>query len=121
MNAELRKLRAEVRRAPKNKRGFRRIPVELRARILDAMPREARRRDYIEFAEQLGLSVHTMLGWRERERKRSPRRTVRRVETECGDAAATAPASALSAVLPGGVRIEGLSMAHAIELARVLS
>lgn len=80
---------------------------------------EARRRDqcsFSEIAEDLGISALTLNRWRSQlEASAQPRfREVHLEEPE-----STMPA-ALSVVTPGGVRIEGLDLAQAVELARAL-
>ena len=78
-----------------------------------------RRRDQCSFsqiAKDLGISALTLSRWRSQvEASAQPRfREVRLEEPE-----STTPAR-LSIVIPSGVRIEGLDLAQAVELARAL-
>lgn len=80
---------------------------------------EERRREqgsYREIAEELGISALTLSRWRDQlEPSRPPGFREVHLEDE-----APKTTAALSVVTPGGVRIEGLDLAQAVELARAL-
>lgn len=83
-----------------------------------ALCRERRRagQSVKEIAQQLGLHVATLERWLEADGETEPRPRFHPVALI--DAAEPAEPSALSVTLPSGLRIEGLSLSQALELAR---
>ena len=120
MDKELAALRRRITRVPMNGRGRRRYSKELRAEIVEmaqAVGKQGLSRRAI--ANQLGMCTETLAHWliaapKPRKRRRSRVVPVSVVEDR--------PTRATSIVLetPSGLRIEGVSIAEAIQIAREL-
>ena len=114
-NYELERLRRRL--AAAGGHGSRGYGSELRTEVQQAARRWAARGGAQRvLADKLGLSRATLARWTSGEDEAAP--TLRAVDVvENGDA----PENELVAVLPGGVRIEGLTIADVAELARRLA
>lgn len=120
MDNQIRKLRTEARRIPANKRGYRQYPREFRARVLALVSSDSRRGAYGEVARQLGINEHTVWGWREQARLTKKPKMLP-IATVDDAPPSRQPSEGLAIVTASGVRIEGLSVASAVEVARALS
>ena len=118
---EVAALAAEVGALPKNSGGNRRYPAALRRTILAARSRYvAAGGSTREFAAQLGVHSATLAYWSEGKRNAKKKSRVRRVVVSDEPVVAatdTTPTVAV-VVLPGGARIEGLTMQQLIAIAR---
>lgn len=106
----------------RGKNGWR-YPAQLRALAVEHC--RQRRLDKLPFsriAAELGVSTVTLGRWIERAEPVSnpPAESVTFREVVVEPEAPPAPAAALAVVLPSGVRIEGLRLTDALELARGL-
>ena len=116
-DAEATQLRHALRTAdrPGAGRGY---PKALRARAVAYAQRAAAAgRPRADVAEALGLSLATLTRWAQPARPSAPAFRPVVVAPEPGRAA---PAGSVAVVLPGGVRVEGLSVEQAAELCRRL-
>ena len=116
MEQQLRALRRRIERTSRNARGYRRYDEELRVEIVEYV---LRRRDdgfcQAEVARELGLTQRTIWGWV----RQAQHDVVRPVEIIDDEPVTTSRGRAL--VLPGGSRIEGLSIDDVLALVRALS
>lgn len=121
MDKKIRILRKELSQAPKNRRGYRRVSPALRQKVvaLSTTWRSEGGKQQ-DLARRLGLSIHTISGWRQlaRETARARRKQIRVVEI--AEEPAKTPISPLCISMPSGLRIEGLSIIDAIAVAKEL-
>ena len=93
-------------------------PKTLRARVLAYAQRAAAAgRPRADVADALGLPIATLARWAQPTRPAAPAFRPVVVAPEPGR---VAPAGGVAVVLPGGVRVEGLSVEQAAELCRRL-
>ena len=115
---EVAALAAEVSALPRNSAGHRVYPAKLRPRILAAQAKHvASGGSTREFSARLGIHAATLTYWSEGKPKGKKQSRVRRVRLSDEPVHAT-PAAVAVVVLPGGARIEGLTMDQLIAIAR---
>lgn len=116
MDHQLRALRRRIGRTERNARGHRRYDEELRIEIIEYV---RRREDdgcsLAEVARDLDLTQRTVWGWVRREEETMVK------PVELVDVEPVTPSEGRTLVLPGGSRIEGLSIDDVLALVRALS
>ena len=126
MSQELKVLREQLARVPRNGRGYRRYTEELKSAVASYGARgEQRGESYTDMAKKLGLPAATMLNWRGKERKAATTSKhpvgFRPVTVQDKPAEENARVSRPVVVLPGGIRVEGMTTGDITELLRGLS
>ena len=112
---DLKRLSERV-RATRDRRG--RVPNELRREVVQLVEEErATGRTYTELARELGMSFPTLMGWRQRLKEKR----VMPVHIRAREVLATVQEQTHAVHGPGGMRIDGMSIADIAELWKRLS
>lgn len=85
-----------------------RVPAEMRREVLELVERaRAAGKGYAEIAKQLGVSVHTLMGWKQRGKRAGAVQPVR-----------LAPSARSPTIVrgPRGLEVEGLTVSELAEL-----
>ena len=106
----------------RDKTGWRYPDALRRLAVEHCLERRRARCAYSTIAEELGISALTLSRWRA-QTEGPPKPGFREVHVEEPASAMSPPWSIpmLSVVTPNGVRVEGLDLAQALELARALA
>lgn len=130
MDGELRVLREQIARAPRNGRGYRQYTEELKIAVASYARRGKKQGEsYAEMAKGLGLPAATLLHWRGKA-KTAPPAGVGSEQRPLGFRPVSLQASTTSGnrrtngpvvVLPNGIRIEGMGARELTELVRGLT
>jgi transposase-like protein len=124
MDRELRVLREQIARAPRNGRGYRQYAEELKFEVAGYARRSRKQgHSYAKIAKKLGLPAATLLHWRGKAGKPSKKLPIgfRPVALQAGTAATSERGTGPVVVLANGIRIEGLTASELTELVRGLS
>lgn len=112
------RLAAKIAAIPKNKRGRRRYPDSLKREIMTALPASGMSNK--DFAAKIGVSHANLCYWRDSQPPPTKRASTGGFKAISVETEAT-PATGICLRGPGGVVIEGLSLAAAAELIAALS
>lgn len=115
MEQQLEALRRRIKKTSRNARGHRRYDGQLRVEIMEyVLRRESDGCCQAEVARELGLTQRTVWGWAQRTQQ-GLIKPVEIVDDERGSSS-----GGRTLVLPGGARIEGLSLDDVLALVRAL-
>lgn len=118
MDQQLEALRRRIKKTSRNARGRRRYDEQLRIEIMEyVLRRESDGCCQAEVARELGLTQRTVWGWAQRTQQ-GQQGLIKPVEIVVDERGPSSGGRTL--VLPGGSKIEGLSLDDVLALVRAL-